>query len=184
MTGNNIKAVKTFLLLLVFLGAIMTIFFYTAKKEVFEIAQVTVPSSSQKEKDVAWDRLQGLEDDERVGVRVNGARAIAEVMRSDAKRQQGLSGREALGESEGMLFIFEHEEAQSFWNKDMKFPIDVLWLAQGAVVGMSPLPAYDGTTPVIITSPTPIDVVLEVPGGFAQKHNIVVGNTINIYETQ
>lgn len=180
MTGSDLKAVKTFLLLLVFLGAVMTIFFYTAQKQVLEIAQVTVPPSSKKAGAIAWERLRDLKDDARAEVRVNGARTIAEVMRSDAKRQQGLSGRAELAEGEGMLFIFDREEAQSFWNKDMKFPIDVLWLARGTVIGVSSLPLYDGQAPVIITAPSPVDVVLEVPGGFAQKHNIMVGNTIDI----
>lgn len=184
MTGSDTKAVKTFLLLLAFLGAVMMIFFYTARKEVLEIAQVTVPPSSQKTQAIAWERLRDLKDDMKVEVRVGGARIIAEVMRSDVKRQQGLSGREGLAEGEGMIFIFDREEAHSFWNKDMKFPLDVLWMARGEIVGVSPLPAYDGQTPAIITAPSPVDVVLEVPSGFANKYTIVVGNTIAIYETK
>jgi len=184
MTGSDVKAAKTFLLLLVFLTAVITIFFYTARTEIVEIAQVTVPPSSQKARVIAWEQLRDLKDDAKVEVRVGGARVIAEVMRSDAKRQQGLSGREALADGAGMLFIFDREEAHSFWNKDMKFPIDVLWLARGEAVGVSPLPVYDGRSPAIITAPAPADVVLEVKAGFAQEHEIMVGNSIGIYETQ
>ncbi|MBI5913228.1 DUF192 domain-containing protein [Candidatus Azambacteria bacterium] len=184
MTGSDVKAVKTFLLLLVSLTAVMLVFFYTARKEVTEIAQVTVPPSSQKARAIIWERLRDLKDDAKVEVRVGGARVIAEVMQSDAKRQQGLSGREGLADGAGMLFIFDREEAYSFWNKDMKFPIDVVWLARGEVVGVSPLPAYDGQAPAVITAPAPVDVVLEVPAGFANTHEIMVGNSIVIYEAQ
>ena len=184
MTGGDAKAVKTFLLLLVFLGAVMMIFFYTARKEVLEIAQVTVPLSSHEPRMIAWEQLRALKDATKVEVRVGGARVIAEVMRSDAKRQQGLSGREGLAENEGMMFIFDKAEAHSFWNKDMKFPIDILWMARGEVAGVSPLPMYDGASPAIITAPSPADVVLEVPAGFAAERAITAGNTITIYETK
>ena len=43
---------------------------------------------------------------------------------------------------------------------------------------------YDGTTPAIITAPSPVDVVLEVPLGFASTHAIMVENNVEIYETQ
>lgn len=184
MTGNDAKAVKTFLLLLVFLGAAMMIFFYTARKEVLEIAQVTVPPSSQKTKSIVWEQLRDLKDDARAEVRVSGARVVAEVVRSDEQQRQGLSGRADLAAGEGMLFVFDREEARSFWNKGMNFPIDVLWLARDAVIGVSSLPVYDEQTPIVVTAPSFVDVVLEVPAGFAQEHAIMVGNTIAIYETQ
>lgn len=162
----------------------MMIFFYTARKEVFEIAQVTVPPSSHEPRMIAWEQLRALKDDAKAEVRVGGARVIAEVMRSDAKRQQGLSGREGLAENKGMMFIFDTEEAHSFWNKDMKFPLDILWVARGEVAGVSSLPPYDGASPTIITAPLSVDVVLEVPAGFATTHAIGVGNAITIYETK
>lgn len=178
------KAIKTFLLLLVVLGAVMLTFFYTVRKEMVEIKQVTMPPSAQKIQAIAWEQLRNVKDDAKIEVRMNNARVIAEVMRSDAKRQQGLSGRDGLPESEGMVFIFDHEEAYSFWNKDMKFPIDVVWMSGGTVAGVSSLPVYDGTTPAIITAPSPVDVVLEVPMGFASAHAIMVGNSVELYETQ
>ena len=184
MTGNNAKAIKIFLLILVVLTAVTLVFFYTAQKEVAEKAQGTMPPSAQKIQAIAWEQIRSLKDDAKIEVRMNNARVIAEVMRSDAKRQQGLSGRDGLPESEGMVFIFDHEEAYSFWNKDMKFPIDVVWMSGGTVAGVSSLPVYDGTTPAIITAPSPVDVVLEVPMGFASAHAIMVGNSVELYETQ
>lgn len=178
------KAVKTFLLLLVFFGVVMVTFFYTARREVAEIAQVTKPPVVQKTHAITWEQLRNAKDDAKVEVRLNGVRVIAEVMRSDTKRQQGLSGREKLVEGEGMMFIFDQEEMYSFWNKDMKFPIDVVWLSRGKVVGVSALPIYDGQEPAVISAPSPVDVVLEVPAGFANTHTIMVGNSIEIYETK
>lgn len=52
------------------------------------------------------------------------------VVRADSssEREQGLSGRESLGENDGMLFVFDSPSPYCFWMKDMKFPIDMIWL--------------------------------------------------------
>ena len=40
---------------------------------------------------------------------------------------------------------------------------------RGKVMGVSPLPAYDGQAPVVITAPSPVDVVLEVSVGLQTR---------------
>ena len=44
------------------------------------------------------------------------------------KRFQGLSGREILEEGTGMLFVFQEERQHTFWMKDMRFPLDMIWI--------------------------------------------------------
>ena len=41
---------------------------------------------------------------------------------------QGLAVKNQLKENEAMLFVFEKPGKHSFWMKDMKFPIDIIWL--------------------------------------------------------
>lgn len=45
-----------------------------------------------------------------------------------AAREKGLSGRASLPKNQAMLFIFPAEASQCFWMKDMRFPLDTLWL--------------------------------------------------------
>lgn len=52
----------------------------------------------------------------------------AELAVTDEERQQGLMFRDRLNPDQGMLFVFEEEGFYSFWMKNMKFPIDILWL--------------------------------------------------------
>ena len=52
----------------------------------------------------------------------------AEVVDTDAARQLGLMFRENLPEGRGMLFVFEDEGRYGFWMKNMKFPIDIIWI--------------------------------------------------------
>ena len=48
--------------------------------------------------------------------------------RTDADKEKGLAGIEALGENEGMLFVMNEPGMYSFWMKDMKISIDILWV--------------------------------------------------------
>ena len=48
---------------------------------------------------------------------------------------KGLSVKNQLKENEGMLFVFEEPARYSFWMKDMKFPIGIMWLdSNGKIV--------------------------------------------------
>src|SRR5574341_1002590 len=68
-------------------------------------------------------------------IKVAGEEVQAYVANTDAKRQKGLSGRESLGDNQGMLFVFEKPDTQpSFWMKDMKIAIDILWIDNDQIV--------------------------------------------------
>src|SRR4030042_4940512 len=58
----------------------------------------------------------------------DGFSATAELAVSDQQRAQGLMFREKINEDQAMLFIFEEEDIHSFWMKNMRFAIDILWL--------------------------------------------------------
>lgn len=51
-----------------------------------------------------------------------------EVMVKDQDRAMGLMYRPSLPEDHGLLFVFEQAEFHSFWMKNCRFPIDMLWL--------------------------------------------------------
>lgn len=44
------------------------------------------------------------------------------------ERQRGLMFRESLASNSGAFFIFEDEDKHAFWMKNVKFPIDIIWL--------------------------------------------------------
>ena len=47
---------------------------------------------------------------------------------TDQSRSQGLSGRLSMPSNEGMVFVFDNQQKQCFWMKDMNFPLDIVWL--------------------------------------------------------
>src|SRR3990167_703443 len=61
-------------------------------------------------------------------VSVNSEEIKAEVVSSPSDRAQGLSGRPCIEADQGMLFVFEKPGKYPFWMKDMKFPIDIVWI--------------------------------------------------------
>lgn len=88
---------------------------------------------------------------------------------------RGLSGRESLGENKGMLFIFPESGLYPFWMKDMKFPIDIIWISEFGKVVHIKKNALPTSYPDLFVSEDLAKYVLEVPNGFTDKHDIKVG---------
>lgn len=52
------------------------------------------------------------------------------VADTPAAREKGLGGRPSLKENEGMLFVFSEPGRYGIWMKDMRFPLDIIWLEE------------------------------------------------------
>ena len=100
----------------------------------------------------------------------------AEVVESPEKLYLGLSHRRELPEGRGMFFVMPSEEYQQFCMRGMRFSLDIIWIAQGKVMGIHEnIAPEDQRT---FTSPAPVRYVLEVPGGFCDKHGIRVNDPV------
>lgn len=82
---------------------------------------------------------------------------------------QGLSGKETIG-ADGMLFVLGDDQQTVFWMKDMRFDLDLVWLRDGQIVGISeqvPAPSPDTLDGQLEVYPSeqPVDMVLEIPAG-------------------
>src|SRR6056297_2901227 len=65
---------------------------------------------------------------------IDGQIILADVALTNEDREQGLSGVKYMGDNEGMLFIFEEEKKHGIWMKDMRIPIDILWIKDEVIV--------------------------------------------------
>ncbi len=120
-------------------------------------------------------RTTGQED----GVlKVGGVDVRVEIADNDRERSLGLSGREALLPGTGMLFVFDASGSYNFWMKDMKFPIDIIWIDEDALVVWIEKNVSPNTFPKTFTSTQPAKYVLEVPAGFADRHEIRIGSVV------
>lgn len=105
------------------------------------------------------------------------------LARTTIEHQQGLSGCQSLASGQGMYFIFPAKTGIAFWMKDMLIPLDIIWLADNTVVGITadvPPPAYPQDSLPLYPAPVPVDGVLEIGAGEAQKLNIRQGSILEI----
>ena len=107
---------------------------------------------------------------------VKGVPVKAEGVSAPEKVYLGLGHRQELPEGRGMLFLIPTMGLQTFCMRDMLIPIDIIWIADGKVAGIHQKlsPSDQG----VFTSPVPVRLVLEVPGGFAERHGIKVGDKV------
>ncbi len=100
----------------------------------------------------------------------------AETVQSPGKIYLGLGYRQSLPEGRGMLFLMPGVGPQNFCMRGMKFPIDIIWIVGGKVVGLAKnvSPQFPGA----VCSPEPVNFVLEVPGGFCDRNGIKVGDPV------
>ncbi len=112
----------------------------------------------------------------------NGARYDVEIADDDAERMLGLSFRPSMAETEGKLFVFPDAGRHAFWMKDMKYPLDMLWIQDGVVVDLAvdvPAPLL-GQFPATVTPKADASEVLELRAGEAKRQGITRGTALDI----
>jgi uncharacterized membrane protein (UPF0127 family) len=108
----------------------------------------------------------------------------AETADTPASRIRGLSGAAPLGEGEGMWFDFITPGLPGIWMKEMKFSLDILWFNEDFRLVYMKENAEPFSYPEVFTPSSPARFVLEVPAGFAQKHGVVLGETVSVQNTR
>jgi uncharacterized membrane protein (UPF0127 family) len=78
-----------------------------------------------------------------------------------------------------MLFVYQEEGAHSFWMKNMRFPLDIIWIDRNNRI----VDIYEFALPCkdfckTITPRANAKLVLEVNAGFIAKNRIRVGNKV------
>lgn len=90
----------------------------------------------------------------------SGKEYAVEVADTPALRERGLGGRDNLCTACAMLFVFSAPGNYGFWMKDMRFPLDIVWLLQGQVVHIER--HIDPHSTKIFLPETVADTVVEV----------------------
>ncbi|MDS3860664.1 DUF192 domain-containing protein [Thermosynechococcaceae cyanobacterium BACA0444] len=104
-----------------------------------------------------------------------------EVARTLPEQSKGLMYRTELAPDRGMLFPFSPPQPVSFWMKNCLIPLDMIFLRQGQVIGITAHvpPCQENPCPVY-PSPGPVDAVLEIGAGQAGILGVQVGDRIQI----
>ncbi len=116
-------------------------------------------------------------------VRINSRTIPVELADTLDERSQGLSDRQSLESGSGMLFVFDEVKPVSFWMRWMHFPLDIVWIRDGKIVGIErnvPIPVAgvaEGDLPLYYSSEA-VSHVLEINAG--EAIGLSVGDTIEI----
>ncbi|TSC57450.1 MAG: hypothetical protein Greene041679_324 [Parcubacteria group bacterium Greene0416_79] len=131
---------------------------------------------------------------------IGGREIVVEVADTASKRLLGLSGRASLQSERGMLFVFPAPGFHGIWMKQMRFPIDIIWLQKMPKdLGiLSPRFGVDTfrestllvadikeevtpeTYPEVFYPRSPARYVLEVAAGFAEAHSLRIGEPVRV----
>lgn len=113
-------------------------------------------------------------------LKIGNAGIGLELKVTDNEKYRGLSLRPSLPQNQGMLFVFDKPEKYSFFIRDMKFPLDIIWIDENYKITeiMRNLPIDSPAKPYMPKSPA--KYVLEANAGWSQKNKIAIGQTVPI----
>ena len=117
-------------------------------------------------------------------VEIRGQRVALELALEPEEMALGLGQRDSLAWDRGMLFLYPHAGFYSFWMKDMRFDIDILWLLNGRIVEIaSRVPFHEDGPGPSLRPRSLADTVLEVPSGYSEAHGWRVGDRTTYHLT-
>jgi uncharacterized membrane protein (UPF0127 family) len=139
------------------------------------------PEDEQQELTISQQVRSGSYGYRQVNVTVNGLVLVADIAATDEQRATGLSLKDSLAENEAMLFVFDYQADHTFWMKNMKFPIDIIWIDSDKTVVHIEHNLQPCNSELFCPTYKPIGdslYVLETTGGFTERHDIVKGTMV------
>lgn len=101
-----------------------------------------------------------------------------EVAQTDEERARGLSGRDGISRMNGLLFVFPKEGYHGIWMKDMKFPIDIIWISEDLKVVSVDRSVLPETYPKTFRPPVPIKYIIETEARYTEVFGIHEGDEV------
>ncbi len=111
-----------------------------------------------------------------------GWKITVELAVTDAARNRGLMFRESLPEDYGMLFVFGHEQTQSFWMKNTLMDLDMIYVGEDRRITVIhrdvPRSTVDTPDEKVARRTGFGRFVLELPAGAARRYGLKKGTRL------
>ena len=118
----------------------------------------------------------GLQRNTFIPLQLHGKQFQMSLADSDKERERGLSETSELKPNRGMLFVFEENGFWGIWMKDMRYPIDILWLNERKEVVYIEENIAPDTYPRVFAPRVPARYVIELRAGSVHEHGISEGD--------
>lgn len=105
-----------------------------------------------------------------------------ELADTEALRERGFSGRERPLSGHGLVFVFDEPLVPAFWMKEMRFPLDIVWIREDWTVASVERGVEPESFPKTFSPEEPVLYVLELPAGDAAEFGIDTG--VKVYLDQ
>jgi uncharacterized membrane protein (UPF0127 family) len=166
---KNFSKRKKFILKALFVAILMQMFFYVNSLPSILINKIFIPDVDE------------YTDNEPLDVEINGQNLKLVVAKKHDTIIKGLSWREKIP-FDGMIFFFYKPKNVSFWMRGMNFPIDIVWVSNNVIIGVSenvkPEPGVCQEDLKLYPPPAKVDTVIELSAGKAKQLNIKKGNVL------
>jgi hypothetical protein len=116
-------------------------------------------------------------------VLIDNKKYYVDVARTQIEQGKGLAIYEGIPQDKGMIFPFSSPDYYTFWMKDMRFPIDIIYINRNKIVDIFnsvPAPKSENQMLPIYRPKEKADMVLEINAGQSKKYNFKIGDVIKI----
>jgi len=96
---------------------------------------------------------------------------------SEYETQTGLMYRDSMAKNQGMLFIFDDVRLRSFYMKNTRIPLDIIYLSENLEIVSFQKNARPLDTKSL-PSDAPAKYVLEISGGLADEWGLKIGDRL------
>ncbi|MGA3066256.1 MAG: DUF192 domain-containing protein [Tepidisphaeraceae bacterium] len=101
-----------------------------------------------------------------------------ELATTEAEQELGLMHRDHLDSDKGMIFIFPDVAIRTFWNHDVSFPLDLIFLdAGGRIVSIKQMQQFSDLD---VSSDAAAKYAIELNAGTAAGVGVKTGDTLSI----
>jgi len=115
-------------------------------------------------------------------VELKGQHFDVEIADTESARERGLMFRESMPADHGMLFLFDDLAVRTFWMKNCRMPLDILYFDQNynLVSAQQRVPACRSEPCPVYPSEGAAKYVLELNAGTADKLGVQPGDALKV----
>jgi uncharacterized protein len=105
-----------------------------------------------------------------------------ELADTEQKREYGLMNRPSLCSDCGMLFSFPSSNTYSFWMKNTKIPLDIIYIQEGGKIDSVCYNMQPEDIKTNCSAKTPVKYVVETNPDYFKSKNLQEGSMVDIKE--